>query len=333
MAISSQTKKRFALATALRGVLMLLAGIYAIIWPLEALAVLVLFGGILLIIDGALGLWSLTFGGGKSGNYWFDVVANAASLILGVLILISPLLATIFTVTVMSTMVGIAAVFVGVMQIVVIVRERQSYARIWPLAAASLHPGLHLPALPAAQCLGRHDHGRRAADLLRGGSVWLGLAPLPVEQGRLDLTIANGDPGDVVIVPVDFRARWQTQGDFAVIGPCGGEVGGLADRHETGGVFRHGFAQGHQGGLGICRSGAAAIAREDYKVECAVRRGQATGFTDLTLWGEVAQEPQARADDQGWQGGEGQKGGQGKPVCLWHGVDKFLVRDLAARSA
>lgn len=138
MAISSQTKKRFALATALRGVLMLLAGIYAIIWPLEALAVLVLFGGILLIIDGVLGLWSLTFGGGKSGNYWFDVVANAASLILGVLILISPLLATIFTVTVMSTMVGIAAVFVGVMQIVVIVRERQSYARIWPVVLSGV---------------------------------------------------------------------------------------------------------------------------------------------------------------------------------------------------
>jgi Uncharacterized conserved protein len=133
MAVSSQTKRRFALATALRGLLMLLAGIYAIIWPLEALAVLVLLGGILLIIDGALGLWSLTFGGGKSGNYWFDVVANAASLILGIVILISPLLATIFTVTFMSTLVGLAALFVGVMQIVVVVRERESYARIWPV--------------------------------------------------------------------------------------------------------------------------------------------------------------------------------------------------------
>ncbi len=138
MAVSSQTKRRFALATGLRGLLMLLAGIYAIIWPLEALAVLVLFGGILLIIDGVLGLWSLTFGGGKSGNYWFDVVANAASLILGVLILISPLLATIFTVTVMSTMVGIAAIIVGVMQIVVIVRERASYARIWPVVLSGI---------------------------------------------------------------------------------------------------------------------------------------------------------------------------------------------------
>jgi uncharacterized membrane protein HdeD (DUF308 family) len=133
LAISSETRRRFALATALRGLVMLLAGLYAIIWPLDALAVLLLFGGILLLIDGALGLWSLTFGGGKSGNYWFDVVANAVSLILGIVILISPLLATIFTVTVISILIGLAAVVVGVMEIVVVVRERESYARIWPV--------------------------------------------------------------------------------------------------------------------------------------------------------------------------------------------------------
>jgi uncharacterized membrane protein HdeD (DUF308 family) len=138
MSISSRTKKRFALATALRGVFMLLAGLYAVIFPIDALAVLVLFGGVLLLIDGALGLWSLTFGGGKSGNYWFDVIANAASLILGIVILISPFLATIFTVTFMSTLVGIAALFVGVMQIVVVVRERESYARIWPVVLSGI---------------------------------------------------------------------------------------------------------------------------------------------------------------------------------------------------
>jgi len=136
MPVSSETRKRFALATALRGLLMLAAGVYAVIWPLEALAVLLLFGGILLLIDGALGLWSLTFGGGKSGNYWFDVVANAASLLLGVVILISPMLATIFTVTFISALMGLAAIVVGVMQIVVIVRERESYARIWPVVLA-----------------------------------------------------------------------------------------------------------------------------------------------------------------------------------------------------
>ena len=114
MTVSVETKRRFALATALRGVFMLLAGLYAIIWPSQALTVMVLAGGILLLVDGALGLWSLTFGGGKSGNYWFDVVGNALSLILGLVILLSPLLATIFTVTFLASLVGIAALVVGV---------------------------------------------------------------------------------------------------------------------------------------------------------------------------------------------------------------------------
>lgn len=138
MTVSAETKRRFAFATALRGVLMLLGGLYAVIWPAEALTVLVLAGGILLLIDGALGLWSLTFGGGKSGNYWFDVVSNALSLILGVLILISPLIATILTVTFLASLVGIAALIVGVMQIVVITREREHYARIWPVVLSGI---------------------------------------------------------------------------------------------------------------------------------------------------------------------------------------------------
>jgi uncharacterized membrane protein HdeD (DUF308 family) len=117
---------------------MLIAGLYAIIWPTDALSVLVLAGGILLIVDGALGLWSLTFGGGKSGNYWFDVVANALSLLLGVLILLSPFLATILTIAFLGTLIGIAALIVGIMQIVVITREREHYARIWPVVLSGI---------------------------------------------------------------------------------------------------------------------------------------------------------------------------------------------------
>lgn len=138
MTVSTQTKRRFALATALRGVLMLLAGLYAIIWPAQALTILVLAGGILLVVDGVLGLWSLTFGGGKSGNYWFDVVSNALSLVLGILILLSPFIATILTVSFLSALVGIAALVVGIMQIVVITRERDHYARIWPVVLSGL---------------------------------------------------------------------------------------------------------------------------------------------------------------------------------------------------
>ena len=51
---------------------------------------LVVLGGVLLLIDGALGLWSLTFGGAKTGNFWFDVVRNVLAIVTGVLILIMP---------------------------------------------------------------------------------------------------------------------------------------------------------------------------------------------------------------------------------------------------
>ncbi|GLQ52869.1 DUF308 domain-containing protein [Devosia nitrariae] len=133
MAVSQRTMKNYAWAMGLRGLLMLLAGLYALIFPGPALAALVVVGGILLIIDSVLGLWSLTFGGGKSGNYWFDVISNVISLILGILILLSPFLATLLTVTFLVYLAAIAAAVVGAMQIWFVVRERESYARIWPV--------------------------------------------------------------------------------------------------------------------------------------------------------------------------------------------------------
>ena len=133
MAISSDTKRRWALITGLRGLLMLIAGLYAVIWPAQALAALVLIGGALLLIDGVLGLWSLTFGGAKTGNFWFDVVRNVLAIITGVLILLSPLLATLLTAAIIGYLVAFQAIFVGVMEITVVVRERALYAKIWPV--------------------------------------------------------------------------------------------------------------------------------------------------------------------------------------------------------
>ena len=133
MAISSDTRKRWAWITGLRGLLMLLAGLYAVLFPGPALLVLVVFGGALLLADGVLGLWSLTFGGAKTGNFWFDVVRNVLAIITGVLILLSPLLATLLTATFLIYLVAFQSIFVGVMEIWVIVREREHYARIWPV--------------------------------------------------------------------------------------------------------------------------------------------------------------------------------------------------------
>lgn len=133
MATVQDLRRRWALITALRGVLMLIAGIYAVIFPVQALAALVIVGGALLLIDGVLGLWSLTFGGAKTGNFWFDVVRNALAIVVGVLILISPMMATLLTAALLIYVIAFQAIIIGVMEILVIVRERQSYARIWPV--------------------------------------------------------------------------------------------------------------------------------------------------------------------------------------------------------
>ena len=133
MANLADAKKRWALIMGLRGVLMLIAGLYAVFSPGAALTVLVIWGGALLLIDGVLGLWSLTFGGAKTGNYWFDVVRNALAIVVGVLILISPLMAALLSATVLVYLIAFQAIVVGAMEIWIIVKERDHYARIWPV--------------------------------------------------------------------------------------------------------------------------------------------------------------------------------------------------------
>ena len=126
-------KKRWGLLMGLRGLLMLLAGLYAVIWPGSALFVLVWAGAILLAVDGVLGLWALTFGGAKTGNFWFDVVRNVLAIITGVLILISPIFGALVTVWFFVYLFAFQAIVVGVMEIVIVLRERALYAKIWPV--------------------------------------------------------------------------------------------------------------------------------------------------------------------------------------------------------
>jgi len=60
-------------------------------------------------------------------------VRNILAIITGVLILISPLIATLLTATFLIYLVAFQSIFVGVMEIWVIIREREQYARIWPV--------------------------------------------------------------------------------------------------------------------------------------------------------------------------------------------------------
>ena len=73
------------------------------------------------------------FGGEKTGNFWFDVVRNVLAIATGLLILISPLIAAVLTATFISYIVALQCLFVGGMEIYVILKEREAYERIWPV--------------------------------------------------------------------------------------------------------------------------------------------------------------------------------------------------------
>ncbi len=104
---------------------MLLAGLYAVFFPAQALAILVIAGGACCWRMAVLGLWSLTFGGAKTGDFWFDVVRNVLAIITGVLILLSPFLATLLTATLPRLSRRVPVDFRRCQEIWVIIRERE----------------------------------------------------------------------------------------------------------------------------------------------------------------------------------------------------------------
>ncbi len=131
-------KKRMGLVMGLRALLMLLAGLFAVIAPAQALFILIWAGAILLVVDGVLGLWALTFGGAKTGNYWFDVIRNVLAILTGALILISPILGALITVWFVVYLLAFQAILVGVMEIVIVLRERALYSKVWPVLVSGV---------------------------------------------------------------------------------------------------------------------------------------------------------------------------------------------------
>lgn len=135
---ASDVGKRWAWIVGLRALVMLLAGLYAVIFPAAALAILVVAGGIIMLVDGVLGLWALTFGGAKTGNFWFDVVRSVLAIICGVIILLYPLLSTLITVWFVIYLIAIQAIVVGVMEIWLAIRERAVMGKIWPVLLSGI---------------------------------------------------------------------------------------------------------------------------------------------------------------------------------------------------
>jgi uncharacterized membrane protein HdeD (DUF308 family) len=130
-----------AVLTALRGLLMAVAALLAFIYPSQAVKVLVLAGGGLLLIDGALGLASMTFSGEKTNAFWYELVRNGLSIAAGLIVLFSSILLGIFSIGFLTSLVGLLAVFVGVMESLSGFIDHERGSRLWP---AMIGGGLYI---------------------------------------------------------------------------------------------------------------------------------------------------------------------------------------------
>jgi uncharacterized membrane protein HdeD (DUF308 family) len=144
--MDTKEQTRFAATLALlRGIVLLIAGLFALIAPTTALTVIVVVGGCLLIIDGILGLASQDLGADRDWPFWLSLVRSVLAILAGLAILFSPYLATVMTIGFLATLVGLQAIVVGLIEIVIIIRNRSRQPSIWrALAAATLYVALGL---------------------------------------------------------------------------------------------------------------------------------------------------------------------------------------------
>lgn len=140
----------------LRGLVLLLAGLFALVVPSTALTMVVVVGGCLLIVDGLLGLASQNFGVGRAWPFWLNLTRNVLAIVMGMALVASPLLAGIVSLGLLATIVGLQAVVVGLIEIVVVLRNRSLHPSTWSaITAAALYIclGLLLWFIPMAGAL------------------------------------------------------------------------------------------------------------------------------------------------------------------------------------
>ncbi|HEX7087362.1 MAG TPA: HdeD family acid-resistance protein [Vicinamibacterales bacterium] len=135
----------------IRGIVGVLFGIVALLWPgITLLALIVLFG-VYAFIDGVVNL-VLGFTSPASHGRWLQVAEGVVGIVLGIVALVWPgvtLLALVF-------LVAAWAIIEGVLEIVAAIRLRQVLQREWLLALAgilSIAFGVLVVAFPGAGAL------------------------------------------------------------------------------------------------------------------------------------------------------------------------------------
>lgn len=102
---------------ALRGVILIIAGLFAFAYPLMAVRFLVFVGGGILLVDGVLNLATLKWSPPRDLAFWVGVVRSALAVLAGLMLVLSPWLLTFMSIETIRTFIGVQAIGIGILEI------------------------------------------------------------------------------------------------------------------------------------------------------------------------------------------------------------------------
>jgi uncharacterized membrane protein HdeD (DUF308 family) len=118
----------------LRGVVAMLFGVLAFMWPGATLLALTFLWGAYALADGVLSLWAAISGRGAASPRWWLAIVGIAGVIAGGLTFFWPGM----TALVLLTFIAVWSIIVGVMQIVGAIRLRKEIEGEWLLVLSGL---------------------------------------------------------------------------------------------------------------------------------------------------------------------------------------------------
>jgi uncharacterized membrane protein HdeD (DUF308 family) len=118
----------------LRGVLAILFGVLAFVWPAITLLTLVVMFGVYAIVDGLVAAWTGLSRTKDSPRWWTFLLEGILSIGAGVIALLWPGLATL----VLIYMIASWAVITGILEIVAAIRLRNEITNEWILGLGGL---------------------------------------------------------------------------------------------------------------------------------------------------------------------------------------------------
>ena len=136
----------------LRGVLAILFGISAFIWPGITLLTLIIMFAVYAIVDGAIAIWTGFSRTKESSRWWTFLLEGLLGIGAGIVALLWPGLATLVLIYIIASW----AIFTGILEIATAIRLRNEITNEWFLALGgvlSIGLGILLFLQPAAGSL------------------------------------------------------------------------------------------------------------------------------------------------------------------------------------